>query len=398
MGVNDGGKKNGVALLVLSGVNPQLVTEALYALHRECADPESEYYDLEYPEKVHVITTKEGQNSLYSGLGYDVRTMSKQNEKKIRRERGENPGSKFKSFCENYGREDVVFTPQNVHVISDGGKPLVDITNAKDSRIAEVFIMHEVMELAKHNTIYAVIGGRASMSVFLYTTFQILGEGGHRVFHIPAGKELMERKKLFYPALDKNTGQPKKEEDELIDLCELPVFALSDVDKVAGYKKVASRIVESQFMFDGLEAVIELKAGKDSVCGVLRADKYELELQGAKLFFFLLLLFSKEKGIVPARLSKKANMEDIAYEILGDNSKFPYYAFRDDMGDIPKYVSDTAKELATSAFSVFGTESVPVTDSTKKGKRPSRFYIPNRRSVVFKNLLSGYSPEPIRFD
>ncbi|WP_415717761.1 CRISPR-associated ring nuclease [Maridesulfovibrio sp.] len=367
MGVNDGGKKKGVALLVLSGVNPQLVTEALYALHRECADSESEYYNLEYPDKVHVITTKEGQNSLYSGLGYDVRTMSKQNVNKMRREKRENPGTEFKSFCEDYGREDVVFTPQNVHVISDGDKPFVDITNAKDSRIAEVFIMHEVMELAEHNTIYAVIGGRASMSVFLYTTFQILGEGGHRVFHIPAGKKLMESPDLFYPALDQNTGQPNGEEDELIDLCELPVFPVGE----EGRTFILPYLAEIKYRYDDLSATLFV-VGNDVKEGYLVADNYALRLETRECLVYLLLLHAGENGVFPSQYKDKISLYNLYSSLKTSNVENAMHLVGDKMFDSANLAASLSKlwaETEDSALKPFGVTK------TKKGSRSKIYHV-----------------------
>lgn len=201
-------------LLAVTGLNPQVITETLYALHQ----------DNRQVHAIHVITTRNGKEKIYGEL------------------LGNSKGFYFK-YLEEYNLDpfSIDFRHKNVHVITDEhGIEIPDIVNESDNEQ----LLKKCLELTFHFTksqdtavFFSVAGGRKTMSSCLTLAAQMYGRPQDRLYHVLVSPEFESNRNFFYPPkesktieLKDNKGQPiyKDTRYALVNLIHTPFVSIRE--------------------------------------------------------------------------------------------------------------------------------------------------------------------------
>src|SRR4030065_1939644 len=131
-------------LLAVTGLTPQVVTETLYALAVDAAQPW-------VPTEIHLVSTAEGAKRARLSL-LDPAT------------------GQFHALCRDYGLGNIAFPPENVHIIANAaGQPLTDIRTPEDNTQAADCLLGHVRKLCAADTTalhVSIAGGRKKHGVF----------------------------------------------------------------------------------------------------------------------------------------------------------------------------------------------------------------------------------------
>lgn len=201
-------------LLAVTGLNPQVITETLYALHQNNRKV----------DRIHVITTRDGKERIYADL------------------LAGKSGYYFK-YLEEYGIESssIDFDPNNVHVVLDEhGNELSDIIRESDNE----HLIKKCLELTFRFTsdpencvLFSVAGGRKTMSSCLTLAAQMYGRKQDRLYHILVSPEFESSREFYFPPKqsrsvelrDKN-GQPFFKETRYaeVNLLHIPFVSIRE--------------------------------------------------------------------------------------------------------------------------------------------------------------------------
>lgn len=201
-------------LLAVSGLAPQVITEAIYALLHEGRAIHA----------VHVITTRSGKERILSGL--------------LAPEDG-----KFQALLTDCGIDpaSIDFSSRNLHVLRDaGGCELADIITPDDNEI----LIKTCLELAFRFTadpavavFFLVAGGRKTMTSCLTLAAQLYGRPQDRLLHVLVSPEFENCRDFWFPPrqsiaveLRDGQGQPywKETRYAAIHLVTIPFISVRD--------------------------------------------------------------------------------------------------------------------------------------------------------------------------
>lgn len=162
-------------LLAVSGMSPQIITEALYCLHCDGRDVDA----------IHVVTTRDGKDLLQAGL--------------LDSGRGQ-----FYRFCKEYGLDarQVDFSRDNMHIPLDArGRELPDIVDQDDNEALLVLCLRLARELTQGDTAvyFLVAGGRKTMSSCLSFAAQMYGRPQDRIYHVLVSPEFESHRDFWFP-------------------------------------------------------------------------------------------------------------------------------------------------------------------------------------------------------
>ena len=201
-------------LLAVTGLSPQVITETLYALHQS----------LRNVDAIHVITTKEGRDRIYSGL------LAGKN-------------GQYHNYLREYNIDPskIDFTHSNIHVITDEyGVEIKDIITEEDN----THLLKKCLELTyrftaspESSVFFSVAGGRKTMSACLTLAAQMYGRPQDRIFHILVSPEFEGKTNFYYPPKesavielrdDKNNPYYKNTGYAEISLIPIPFVSIRD--------------------------------------------------------------------------------------------------------------------------------------------------------------------------
>ncbi len=164
-------------LLAVSGLNPQVITEALYCLwqDRRCVD------------SIHIITTRVGKELLLARL-FSGGT------------------GKLYRFFEEYGidTESVDVNPGNIHTVTDeNGVEIDDIVTQEDNERLLLLCLEQTFKLTRHgddtSVYFLVAGGRKTMTSCLTLAAQLYGRQQDRIYHVLVSPEFESSREFWYP-------------------------------------------------------------------------------------------------------------------------------------------------------------------------------------------------------
>ena len=198
-------------LLATTGLNPQILTETLYAL-AVTGDPPF------VPTEIQVITTAEGRHRLTLTLL--------------------DPSSAvLAKFAAEFGLPGVAqaLTPERIHVIAEaGGRPLSDIASEADNAAAANLITRIVRELTSDGEAalhVSLAGGRKTMGFLLGYALTLFGRPQDRLSHVLVDQPFEMHPEFFYPpksprVLTTRDGRPINTADARLLLAEIPFVPL----------------------------------------------------------------------------------------------------------------------------------------------------------------------------
>lgn len=196
-------------LLGVTGLNPQVVTETLYAL----AVQEEEAF---VPTRIRVLTTREGARRARLGLLDDQK-------------------GQFHHFCRDYGLEGRIgFTEEDIIVLPDAeGADLEDIRTEADNRAAADAITEHVRELtadpdaALH---VSLAGGRKTMGFYLAFALSLFGRAQDRLSHVLVSAPFESDPQFYYPPPQPEVlfihNEPVRTDQARITLADIPFVRL----------------------------------------------------------------------------------------------------------------------------------------------------------------------------
>ncbi len=163
-------------LLTVAGLNPQVITETLYALTQQRGEAVHE---------VHVWTTEPGRQL-------------------VRRELLAPGSGKFHALCEDYGLSPrPVFDESTIHVfVDEDGVPLEDIRTESDNEAVADQLVDFVRLMAQQSEtrlLCSLAGGRKTIGTYLALALQFFGRACDELFHVLVNPELESRREFFYP-------------------------------------------------------------------------------------------------------------------------------------------------------------------------------------------------------
>ena len=161
-------------MLAVSGLNPQVITEALY-----CLNSEGRMVD-----EIHCVTTRKGRDLLLSSL----------------LDGGKGP---LYRFCAEYGAAPPVFPPENIHVPTDArGREVNEILAQEDNEA----LLALCLRLAARATAdadtavcFLVSGGRKTMAACLSFAAMTYGRPQDRIYHALVSPDFERSRDFWYP-------------------------------------------------------------------------------------------------------------------------------------------------------------------------------------------------------
>ncbi|MFO1291812.1 MAG: CRISPR-associated ring nuclease Csm6 [Rubrivivax sp.] len=163
-------------LLAVTGLNPQVVTETLYALATRSPAL--------VPREVHVLTTAEGAERARLTL------------------LSERPGW-FRQLLHDYRLGEVAFGTEHIHVLRDAaGAPLADIRSAEDNRAAADQVAELVRTLTRDEASalhVSLAGGRKTLGFFAGYALSLWGRPQDRLSHVLVDEPFESSWEFFYP-------------------------------------------------------------------------------------------------------------------------------------------------------------------------------------------------------
>ncbi|MEJ5350980.1 MAG: CRISPR-associated ring nuclease Csm6 [Melioribacteraceae bacterium] len=261
-------------LICVSGLTPQIVTEALFCLS----------YKMKIQiDEIYVLTTKRGRDVI---LGKDKAPTTPKSPLK----------NEIEEMCKMYKIKKPVFDESEKHIIvaKEESIELSDIRSDKDN----ILFPNKVCEFIRtkssdpNNVLYcSITGGRKSMSVHLANALSIFARENDKLIHVLTKEE--HEFKDFYP-------KSKKEINDL-ELAEIPFVRLRSL--------LSSEIKSSELLKLNFDEIVEhtqkqLKILAPSNQLVLDIERRELRFGNEKIdmepmefLFYFFFVESKEKGI-----------------------------------------------------------------------------------------------------
>jgi len=193
--------------IFIAGATPQVITETIYALAMQ--NPSV------YPDEIHIITTKQGQEVIENSL--------------IKK-------GIMKSLAKEYDLPPFPLNKDSFIIPKDtSGNPLDDIRNESENEAMGDLITSFIKEKAKDQSARlhcSLAGGRKTMSFYLGSSLQLFGRPWDKLYHVLVSPEFESNPEFYYkPKKDKilkKDGKTLHTRDAKINLAELPFIRLRD--------------------------------------------------------------------------------------------------------------------------------------------------------------------------
>jgi len=284
-------------LLSLAGMTPQIVTETLWALHRDQG---------RLPREVHVVTTLAGAEKVRNALLHPAQ-------------------GQFYRLCRDLGADHraVRFDASTVHVIgAESGAPREDIRDRADNE-ATIETLWGVLDGLTRDPAVAVhaslAGGRKTMTFLLGLAMSLFGREQDQLSHVLVSEGFETHGMFFYKprrpvALETPAGMKLSTADAEIELIDIPFVRLRGrVDPATIHSPGAAGVTEAQARLDG--TLLEL----DMDARTLTCDGTTCRLERAPFAWYCYLLFLHLGGPrfrTAAELSDPALLEQICQKFF----------------------------------------------------------------------------------
>ncbi|RAU17622.1 TIGR02584 family CRISPR-associated protein [Nitrincola tibetensis] len=189
-------------LLAVTGMSPQVITETLYALHKN-GQP--------WPNRICLITTDKGMQKA-------LHTLVEQ--------------GNLDTLCDELNRPRFALSALEIRVVPDSeGLRMNDARSAADHEALADFITNSVRQLTadKNLSIHASIaGGRKTMTFYLGYAMSLFGRHHDRLSHVLVNEPFENRSDFFFPT-NKSKILLKREGDECVIDAKDAVVTLADI-------------------------------------------------------------------------------------------------------------------------------------------------------------------------
>jgi CRISPR-associated protein Csx14 len=270
-------------LLAVSGLSPQVITEALYAL----------WYQGRPVSRLEIITTRTGKERIFAGLFSPM-------------------DGRIDAFLTEFGiaPDSLEFGPHLLHVIKDeAGVEREDIVSAEDNEILLQTCLKTACRLTSDPetaVFFLVAGGRKTMTSCLTLAAQFYGRLQDRIYHVLVTPEFEQCRDFWYPPRtprditvrdDKGREHIMSTRYAKIDLISIPFVSVRDrLDPKLISRPISSAELLASMIRDKPPVLtIDLSEGKLSFKGI------ELDLYPAHLALYA--FFAGQKATCTKALS-----------------------------------------------------------------------------------------------
>ncbi|MBW6521322.1 MAG: TIGR02584 family CRISPR-associated protein [Desulfoarculaceae bacterium] len=355
-------------LLAVSGLSPQVITEALYAL----------WHEGRAIHAVHVITTRSGKERILASL--------------LAPEDG-----KFQALLADCGIEaaTIDFGSHNIHVLRDaGGRELADIVTPDDNEV----LARTCLELAFRFTagpetavFFLVAGGRKTMTSCLTLAAQLYGRPQDRILHVLVSPEFESCREFWFPPrksvsvqLRDDQGQPywKETRYAVLHLITIPFISVRDHlrHEMLDQPRPPADLMQALIRDTPQILVVNLAEGK------LIYGKLELDMHPTRLALYAFFAERKKKCHLARPCTRCDDCFLEATEVLSSDGVFRMYEripggrLIDEMSDsgicsltrenFQSYKSKIRRDL----LAAFGQGHLAELEITSCGTRPGTRY------------------------
>ncbi|MCG6659399.1 TIGR02584 family CRISPR-associated protein [Halomonas campisalis] len=197
--------------LMVAGLSPQVVTETLYAFHRESSTSL-------VGAELHLITTLEGAQRA------ELTLLTGAN-------------ARLPKLIADYGLPDIRFSTTHLHIIPDSqGRPLEDIRTPDDNAAAANFITQRVRDFTSRPDTalhVSLAGGRKTMGFYIGYALSLYGREQDTLSHVLVSERFESHPEFFYPTPESQViytrdGKPLDTRRAEVTLARIPFVRLRD--------------------------------------------------------------------------------------------------------------------------------------------------------------------------
>jgi len=311
-------------LLSVTGLTPQVVTETLYALHRQ---------GLALPDEIHILSTGEGCQRAKLTLIND---------------------GWLNKFYADYDLPTPTFTEQNLHTLQDqNGQPLNDIRSQADNQAMADGITEWVRTLtaAPDSTLHvSIAGGRKTMGFYAGYALSLYGRPQDQLSHVLVSAEYESHPQFYYPTLysqviyaNDPSRKPLDTQNAEVMLAEIAFVRLRhglDPALLQGKSSFSASVATAQQALGPAQLSIDIKTRE------LIAHGKTIKLIPADLAFYLWLLARQQTNqALPSCPCDGAPDQEYATEYLQH-----YRTINGELGGADRTVSALKNGMSKSFF------------------------------------------------
>ncbi|MGD7034627.1 CRISPR-associated ring nuclease Csm6 [Methylotuvimicrobium buryatense] len=264
-------------LLAVTGLTPQIVTETLYALHKQKD---------EMPAHIHILTTAEGRQRAKLTLIND---------------------GWLQRFYQDYDLPMPTFDESDIHVLQrDSGEPLQDIRSREDNQAMADGITEWIRKLTAdpiRELHVSIAGGRKTMGFYAGYALSLFGRSQDRLSHVLVSPDYESHPQFYYPTPRSQiiygndpTRKPLDTQHAEVVLADIAFVRLRhglDPALLEGKTSFSRAVANAQQKLGPPELTIDLKKRTLSAHGVT------IKLKPVELAFYLWLLNRQAHNMPP---------------------------------------------------------------------------------------------------
>lgn len=258
-------------LIMVSGMNPQIITETIYALTQRRTPAFM-------PTELVVLTTTEGAERVRLTLQSDE-------------------GGWLARLCRDYTLPDIKFGAEGIRLLRDpGGRPLVDIRTNEENEAAANQIVDTIREFTndERSAVHVSLsGGRKTMGYFVGYALSLYGRRQDRLSHVLVSPEFEQNRDFYYPTphqrvIYDSSGKPLDASKAEVSLADIPFVRMREglpdtlrtgrVTYVEAVDALQGRLESAHLRFD--VATRSITAGRSTF--ILPAQNFAFYLWVAK--------------------------------------------------------------------------------------------------------------------
>ncbi|WP_150047709.1 CRISPR-associated ring nuclease Csm6 [Methylomonas rhizoryzae] len=311
-------------LLAVTGLTPQVVTETLYALHRQGGD---------MPVAIHILTTAEGCQRAKLTLIND---------------------GWLARFYKDYGLPAVRFSEEHIHILQHAnGDPLNDIRSQADNQAMADGITEWIRtftadaETALH---VSIAGGRKTMGFYAGYALSLYGRSQDKLSHVLVAADYESHPQFYYPTPysqviygNDPSRKPLDTQQAEVMLADIPFVRLRhglDQALLEGKTSFSQTVTNAQQALGPANLIIDLAKR------MLIAQGTPVKLIPADLAFYLWILQRQADG-QSAPQCPSDGAPDLAY---ADEYLAQYQRIRGALGGTDRTVDPLKNGMSKSFF------------------------------------------------
>ncbi|KHD25451.1 CRISPR-associated protein [Vibrio caribbeanicus] len=276
-------------LVAVTGASPQVLTETVYALHKQGSP---------MPEEVFVITTANSKQTLEKGLFVE---------------------GQWQQLFDDYQLPMIRFGSENIWLIEDEyGNALSDAKAESDQSVMADFITRKVAELTSDDNLAihaSIAGGRKTMAFYMGYAMSLYGRDQDILSHVFVDDDFEFVSEFYYPTpYDKYiVGRDKKKvvnsKDATVTLAQIPFVRMRrQVDESIFAQMEQHSFSKTVSAMNGASCN-ELCVNINSVSKTLEVAGITLHLTGKELAIYMFFLTKPERKQILDRYFE----EDVAH-------------------------------------------------------------------------------------